>query len=128
MEDLILRVSDWETYQHYKKKNKNFNEEQKWFMFHGRQLLRDMKFMQLSPVVRDFLVTGCWAVGSQNSGFLPEVDQHAFWIRRDINEVKAYRQQLLDDGWLEAWEKDAYEKFQSIIPDQQEKRSPLSYG
>ena len=97
-------------------------------MVHGRQLLRDMKFMQLTPEVRDFLVVGCWAVGSQNNGFLPEVDQHAFWIRRDINEVKTYRQQLLEQGWLEAWEKNAYEKLQSIIPEQEEKKSPYSYG
>jgi hypothetical protein len=44
-----LRVKDWEEYQHYKKKNKNYNNEQKWFMFYGRRLLRDKKFMSLTP-------------------------------------------------------------------------------
>ena len=127
MDDLILRVAKWETYQHYKKKTKNYNEEQKWFMFHGRKLLRDMKFMQLTPEVRDFLVTGCWAVGSQNSGFLPEENQHAFWIRRDINEVKALRQQLVDDGWLEVWEKDDYDKFHSKIPESAEEKKTVKW-
>ena len=59
-----LRVKEWEEYQHYKKKNKNYNNEQKWFMFYGRRLLRDKKFMSLTPAQRDFLVVGCWAVGS----------------------------------------------------------------
>ena len=34
----------------------DYNNEQKWFMFYGRQLLRDKKFMSLTPVQRDFLV------------------------------------------------------------------------
>ena len=127
MQDLILRVAEWDTYQHYKRKNKNYNEEQKWFMFHGRKLLNNLKFMGLTPVVRDFLVTGCWAVGSQNSGFLPEEDQHAFYIRRDVNEVKALRQQLLDDGWLEAWGKDDYDKFHSKIPESAEEKKTVKW-
>jgi hypothetical protein len=54
-----IRVTNWETHQHYKKKNKNFNNEQKWFMVYGRKLLRDMKFMTMTPEQRDFLIVGC---------------------------------------------------------------------
>lgn len=100
----IIRVSKWETYQHYKKKNKNFNNEQPWFMFYGRKLLRDMEFMTMTPDQRDFLVVGCWAIGSQDNGFLPEVKQHAFWVRRKVEEVQAYRDFLLKTKWLELWD------------------------
>ena len=107
-----LRVKDWEFYQHYKKKNKNYNNEQKWFMFYGRQLLRDKKFMSLTPVQRDFLVIGCWAVGSQDNGFIPDPAELAFWIRRDINEVNELLDYLLEEGWLELWSEIKYSEIQ----------------
>ena len=107
-----LRVKDWEFYQHYKKKNKNYNNEQKWFMFYGRQLLRDKKFMSLTPVQRDFLVLGCWAVGSQDNGFIPDPAELAFWIRRDINEVNELLDYLLEEGWLELWSEVKYAEIQ----------------
>ncbi len=108
-----LRVRDWEEYQHYKKKNKNYNNEQKWFMFYGRRLLRDKKFMSLTPAQRDFLVVGCCAVGSQDNGFLPDPEELAFWIRRDINEVNEHLIYLLKDGWLELCSKNKYSEIQS---------------
>ena len=104
-----IRVTDWEKYQHYKKKNKNFNNQQPWFMFHGRELLNDMHFMLLSPEQRDFLVVGCWAIGSQDNGFLPSEEQHAFRLRRPIDEVIKYRQLFLETGWLEKFTVDEYE-------------------
>ena len=107
-----LRVKDWEEYQHYKKKNKNYNNEQKWFMFYGRRLLRDKKFMSLTPVQRDFLVVGCWAVGSQDNGFLPDTEELAFWIRRDVNEVEELLVYLLNDGWLELCSENKYLEIQ----------------
>ena len=108
-----LRVKDWEIYQHYKKKNKNYNNEQKWFMFYGRTLLRDKKFMSLTPTQRDFLVVGCWAVGSQDNGFLPDTDELAFWIRRDLSEVEEHLAFLLKDGWLELCSMNKYSEIQS---------------
>lgn len=110
--DYKIRVTNWEKHQHYKKKNKNFNNEQPWFMFYGRKLLRDMKFMQLTPDQRDFLVVGCWAVGSQDNGFLPEINQHAFWLRRDVKEVRGHVEFLLQEGWLEKWTIDSYDQIQ----------------
>jgi len=112
-----LRVKDWEVYQHYKKKNKNYNNEQKWFMFYGRRLLRDKKFMSLTPTQRDFLVVGCWAVGSQDNGFLPDTEDLAFWIRRDINEVKEHLDYLLEEGWLELWSEIKYLEIQQLQED-----------
>ena len=112
MNDYKIRVTNWETHQHYKKKNKNFNNEQPWFMVYGRKLLRDMKFMTMTPEQRDFLIVGCWAVGSQDNGFLPPIEDHAFWIRRDLAEVQKLTKFLLDEGWLETWSEDEYEKIQ----------------
>jgi len=107
-----LRVKEWEEYQHYKKKNKNYNNEQKWFMFYGRRLLRDKKFMSLTPAQRDFLVVGCWAVGSQDNGFLPDPEELAFWIRRDVSEVNEHLVHLLNDGWLELCSENIYSEIQ----------------
>lgn len=115
MDKKVLRVVDWEKHQHYKRKNKNYNNEQKWFMVHGRELLRDMRFMQLTSEERDFLIIGCWAVGSQDNGFLPNIEQHAFWIRREINEVERLRNFLFRQGWLEEWSVEEYNKHQNFI-------------
>ena len=109
----IIRVSKWETYQHYKKKNKNFNNEQPWFMFYGRKLLNDIDFMTMTPDQRDFLVVGCWAIGSQDNGFIPEIEQHAFWVRREVEEVQAYRDFLLKTKWLELWDVPDYNQIQA---------------
>jgi hypothetical protein len=108
-----LRVKNWEKYQHYKKKNKNFNNEQPWFMFYGRKLLNDKRFMMLTPQQRDFLVVGCWAIGSQDNGFLPDVDQHAFWLRKEVKEVEAMCIFLLKEGWLEYWSVEDYDEIQT---------------
>ena len=109
-----LRVKEWEEYQHYKKKNKNYNNEQPWFMFYGRRLLRDKKFMSLTPLQRDFLVVGCWAVGSQDNGFIPDSEELAFWIRRDINEVNDLLNFLLKEDWLELWSEVQYQEIQEM--------------
>ena len=115
--DFKIRVTNWETHQHYKRKNKNFNNEQPWFMVYGRKLLRDMRFMQMTPEERDFLIVGCWAVGSQDNGFLPDLEEHAFWIRRDIEEVEELIEFLLEEGWLEYWSIDDYQAIQDYQED-----------
>lgn len=119
MEKFKVRVVNWEKYQHYKKKNKNFNNEQPWFMFYGRKLLNDVDFMTLPVVERDFLIVCCWAVGSQDNGFLPDIEQHAFRVRRPIEEVKSFVNVLLEKKWLELWSEEDYIKKQSseIIED-----------
>ena len=111
MNDYKIRVTNWEKHQHYKKKNKNFNNEQKWFMVYGRTLLREMRFMDLSPLHRDFLLL-CWCVGSQDNGFLPDIDQLAFWLRREKKETIDLMNFLLDAGWLEKRSIDEYDLIQ----------------
>ena len=113
MNNYKIRVTDWEKYQHYKKKNKNFNNEQKWFMVYGRVLLRDMRFMQLTPTQRDFLLL-CWCVGSQDNGFLPEIQQLAFWLRRDESEALLLLNFLLSKGWFVKVSIDNYDEIQDV--------------
>ena len=105
----ILRVRNWDNYQHYKKKNQNYNFQQPWFKFYGRTLLNHREFMIMSPEDRDFLIVGCWAIGSQNDGFLPELSQHAFFLRADESKVEKKRELMLKTGWLEEWDLDEFE-------------------
>ena len=108
----MYRVKDWEKFQHYKKKNKNFNNEQKWFMFYGGQLLRDYKFMTLTIDQRDFLVM-CWAIASQDNGFLPEMKQIQFYLQqRDVNNINENLKFLLENEWLEIKNLMDYEEIQ----------------
>ena len=124
-----LRCKDWENNQHYKKKNKNFSVEQPWFMFWGRRLLVDRKFMSLSPEERDFLVVGCWALGSQDNGFLPSAEDIAFKLRvRDTEELSGIQKVnnlldfLFEEGWLETYSEEVYAEMMDIVYEQIEEQ------
>ena len=111
-EEYKIRVTNWESHQHYKKKNKNFNNEQPWFMFYGRRLLRDHKFMGLTIEQREFLIM-CWAIGSQDNGFLPEVDQMSFLLNRETETINQHLSFLYEKDWFETCAIDYYEEIQS---------------
>jgi len=106
-----LRVKEWEKFQHYKKKNKNFNNEQPWFMFYGRKLLRDVNFMTLTIEKREFLIMA-WAIASQDNGFLPAINQILFLLNREEDEVNRNLKFLLDEGWLDTCSDELYEEIE----------------
>ena len=110
-----LRCKNWEKYQHYKKRNKNFAVEQRWFMMYGRELITERKYMSLKPEVRDFLVTGCWCIGSQDNGFLPSSEDIAFKMRMDIETVEEYLSMMLKHDWLEEYDIDEYSQIMDEV-------------
>ena len=107
-----LRIKDWEKFQHYKRKNKNFNNEQPWFMFYGRKLLRDVDFMTSTIEQSEFLIMS-WSIASQDNGFLPSIKQIQFLLNRDEDVIKKHLIFLLGEGWLEEYEYEVYEEIQS---------------
>ena len=107
-----LRIKDWEKFQHYKRNNKNFNNEQPWFMFYGRKLLRDVDFMTITIEQREFLIMS-WSIASQDNGFLPSIKQIQFLLNRDEDVIKKHLIFLLGEGWLEEYEYEVYEEIQS---------------
>ena len=110
--DNKLRCNNWDNYQHYKKKNKNYSVEQRWFLMYGRKLINERKFMEMTPEQRDFLVVGCWCIGSQDNGFLPSPDDIAFKMRMDIQKVILHLEKLLKLEWLEEY---TYEDYKEIM-------------
>lgn len=107
-----LRIKDWEKFQHYKKKNKNFNNEQPWFMFYGRKLLRDVNFMTLNIEQREFLIMS-WAIASQDNGFLPPINQIQFLLNRNEDIINRNLEFLFDEGWLVEYDNESYQQIQS---------------
>ncbi|MDB2679986.1 hypothetical protein N9Z16_03195 [Methylophilaceae bacterium] len=116
-----LRCKNWDTYQHYKKKNKNYCVEQPWFMMYGRRLINERKFMEMTPEQRDFLVVGCWCIGSQENGFLPSPHDIAFKMRLDIKKVILHLEKLLKLEWLEEYSYEDYKEIMSEVHEQVEK-------
>ena len=110
-----LRCKNWEEYQHYKKRNKNYSVEQPWFMMYGRKLVGERKFMGMTPVQRDFLVVGCWCIGSQDNGFLPSPEDIAFKMRMDIETVEEYLSMMLKLDWLEEHDIDEYQQIMDEV-------------
>ena len=107
-----LRIKDWEKFQHYKKKNKNFNTEQPWFMFYGRKLLRDVNFMTLNIEQREFLIMS-WAIASQDNGFLPPINQIQFLLNRKEDVINRNLEFLFGEGWLVEYDNEKYQQMQS---------------
>ena len=103
-----LRIKDWEKFQHYKKKNKNFNNEQPWFMFYGRKLLRDVNFMTLNIEQREFLIMS-WAIASQDNGFLPPINQIQFLLNRKEDVINRNLEFLFGEGWLVEYDNEIYQ-------------------
>ena len=120
MKELKLRCKNWDSYQHYKKKNKNYSVEQPWFMMYGRKLLGERKYMELKPEERDFLVTACWCIGSQDNGFLPSPEDIAFKMRIEVKEVNLHLKHLLQQDWLEKYAEEDYKKIMNDVHKQVE--------
>jgi len=120
MKELKLRCKNWEKYQFYKKHNKNYSNEQPWFMMYGRKLLGERKFIELKPEERDFLVVGCWCIGSQDNGFLPSPEDIAFKTRIDEKEVNLHLKLLLQQEWLEEYDEEDYKQIMNEVHEQVE--------
>ena len=115
-----IRCKEWKEYQHYKKNNKNYSKEQPWFRMFGRKLIGERKYMELKPEERDFLVTGCWCIGSQDNGFLPSPEDIAFKMRIEVKEVNLYLKLLLQQDWLEEYAEEDYKKIMNDVHKQVE--------
>lgn len=122
-----LRCKNWDEHQHYKKKNKNYSVEQPWFMMYGRKLLGERKYMELKPEERDFLVTGCWCIGSQDNGFLPSPEDIAFKMRiDDVEQVNQYLKLMLEHEWLEQYSAEDYNKIMHEVEEQVEENQRVN--
>jgi len=127
MKELKLRCKNWDSYQHYKKKNKNYSVEQPWFMMYGRKLLGERKYMELKPEERDFLVTGCWCIGSQDNGFLPSPKDIAFKMRiDDVEQVNQYLKLMLEHEWLEQYSAEDYNQIMHKVEEQAEENQRVN--
>jgi hypothetical protein len=115
-----IRCKEWKEYQHYKKNNKNYSKEQPWFRMFGRKLIGERKYMELKPEERDFLVTGCWCIGSQDNGFLPSPEDIAFKMRIELKEVNLHLKLLLQQDWLEEYAEEDYKKIMNDVHKQVE--------
>jgi len=71
--------------------------------------------MLLTSEQRDFLVTGCWCIGSQESGFLPAPEDIAFKLRVDIEKVNAHLKTMLELDWLEEYQQEDYEEIMNDL-------------
>ena len=100
-----LRIKDWEKFQHY-------NNEQPWFMFYGRKLLRDVNFMTLNIEQREFLIMS-WAIASQDNGFLPPINQIQFLLNRKEDVINRNLEFLFGEGWLVEYDNEKYQQMQS---------------
>jgi len=94
----ILRIKNWERFQHYTPMNPRFQQKMTWFKVYGDDLLNDPDFMGLSDECQAMLAK-CWCLASRKNGELPDIDGIAFALRKDKSFVIKTLAKL--QGWLE---------------------------
>ena len=104
-------IKDWHIFQHYKRGNKNYSDEMKWFKLYGRRLMQDKKFMQLDPNARDTLYM-LWMIASQRDGILPSISDIAFASRKAESDISDHIQLFLDnDIFIQEYNEHAHNKY-----------------
>jgi hypothetical protein len=88
----MLKIKDWKEHQHYKHRNPP------WIKLH-RSLLDDMDWAKLTDSEAKMLVE-VWLVSSSYDGFLPEIAQLSFRLRREEKDVEIFLNSLVKKGWL----------------------------
>ena len=121
-----LRCNNWEKYQNYPTSNKNYSIQQPWFMMYGRTLINERRYMSLTSEQRDFLVVGCWCIGSQDNGFLPSPEDIAFKMRIDVKEVNLHLKLLLEQEWLEEYTEEDYNQMMHEVEEQVEENQRVN--
>lgn len=93
----MLRIKNWDKFQHYKTREKNPG----WIKLH-RTILDDYIFHQL-PVESRALLPMLWLLGSENNGNIPkDYGEIGFRIRMTEKQVDAAIKPLFENGFLES--------------------------
>lgn len=94
----MLKIKNWDKYQHYKPKNPKYQKKMSWFKLYGADLLNDLEWSRLKPDEKVTLIE-LWCLASESEGILPSVEEIAFRLRRDEKQMVKLITAL--QGWLE---------------------------
>jgi hypothetical protein len=94
----MLKIKNWDKYQHYKPKNPKYQKKMSWFKLYGADLLNDLDWSRLKPDEKVTLIE-LWCLASESEGILPSVEEIAFRLRRDEKQMVKLLTEL--QGWLE---------------------------
>lgn len=92
----MLKIKDWEKFQHYKTKN---GERPVWLKLY-RTLLDDFEFHSM-PVEARAILPLLWLIASEKDGNLPDAKKIAFRLRLSEQEVKNSCKILVTNGFIE---------------------------
>ena len=90
----MMRVKDWERFQHYKYKN-----AMPWFKLHGRDLLNNAGWNKLEPLTKVTLIE-VWCLGAENNGKLPDIETISFRLRQSIKVIQNQITILIEQGYI----------------------------
>ena len=69
----MLKIKNWDKYQHYKPKNPKYQKKMSWFKLYGADLLNDLEWSRLKPDEKVTLIE-LWCLASESEGILPSVE------------------------------------------------------
>ena len=88
-----MRIVNWEKYQLYKHKS------MPWFKLYGRDLLNDLDWHLLNCSEKSTLLE-LWCLASENQGWLPDMNNVAFRLRKNIEVLEPILKSLIDKNWV----------------------------
>ena len=94
----ILRVRNWDKFQHYKPMNAKYKKQMTWLKLYGGDILNDLEWFELSDTNKAIYIE-LLCLASQHEGNLPDIKKICFRLRRSESQV----QKALDElgHWLE---------------------------
>jgi hypothetical protein len=94
----ILRIKNWDKFQHYKPMNAKYKKQMTWLKLYGGDILNDLEWFELSDTNKAIYIE-LLCLASQHEGNLPDMKKISFRLRRSVDQLEQAFQEL--GHWLE---------------------------
>lgn len=94
----ILRIKNWDKFQHYKPMNAKYKKQMTWLKLYGGDILNDLEWFELSDTHKAIYIE-LLCLASQHEGNLPDMKKICFRLRRSVDQVETAFKAL--EHWLE---------------------------
>jgi len=121
----ILRIRNWDKFQHYKPMHSKYKKQMTWLKLYGGDILNDIDWFELSDTNKAIYIE-LLCLASQNHGNIPELKTISFRLRRPIDQLQRALEELahfIEDGIYSVYTMPILEEEKEEEKEQEEKVS-----